>query len=48
VELRLEETLEFEFVSHRKDVGKGQIIVINLNGPHEMTSGLYNRNLKGE
>jgi mannose-6-phosphate isomerase-like protein (cupin superfamily) len=40
VELRLEETLEFEFVSHINDVGKGQIVVINLNVPHQMTSGL--------
>jgi len=40
VELRLEETLEFEFVSHRNDVSKGQIIVINVNGPHQMISRL--------
>jgi len=40
VELRLEEALEFEFVSHRNDVGNGEIIVINLNGAHQMTSGL--------
>jgi hypothetical protein len=40
VELRLEETLVFEFGSQRNDVGKGEIIMINLNGAHQMTSGL--------
>jgi hypothetical protein len=40
VDLRLEQTFEFEFISHGNEVGKGQTVVINLNGPHEMTGGL--------